>query len=111
MFKNLQMQNKELQDETKDDSEQMPIVIPSSPNAAKPNVMRRYVIMGVEFDNLWKPIELFVGENEFDILLTTDDFKDAAKYVDLESAEYVIEYLNNNYSDYSWHVVVSINGA
>ncbi len=39
MFKNLQMQNKELQAETKDDSEQMPIVIPSSPNAAKPNVI------------------------------------------------------------------------
>lgn len=39
MFKNLQMQNKELQAETKDDSEQLPIVIPSSPNAAKPNVI------------------------------------------------------------------------
>ena len=38
MFKNLQMQNKELQDGTKADSEQMPIVILSSPNAAKPNV-------------------------------------------------------------------------
>ena len=35
------MQNKKLQAETKADSEQMPIVIPSSPNAAKPNVSRR----------------------------------------------------------------------
>ena len=43
MFKNLQMQNKELQAETKDDSEQMPIVIPSSPNAAKPNVSSRII--------------------------------------------------------------------
>lgn len=33
------MLNKELQAETKDDSEQMPIVIPSSPNAAKPSVI------------------------------------------------------------------------
>ena len=33
------MQNKELQAETKADSKQMLIVIPSSPNAAKPNVI------------------------------------------------------------------------
>jgi len=39
MFKNLQMQNKELQDETKADSEQKPIATTSSPNAAKPNVI------------------------------------------------------------------------
>ena len=38
MFKNLQMQNKELQAETKDDSEPKPIATTSSPNAAKPNV-------------------------------------------------------------------------
>ena len=35
------MQNKEFQDETKAYSEQMPIDTTSSPNAAKPNVMRR----------------------------------------------------------------------
>ena len=39
MFKNLKMQNKELQAETKADSEQMSIDIPSRPNAAKPNVV------------------------------------------------------------------------
>ena len=40
------MLNKVRQAETKDDSEQMPIVIPSSPNAAKPNVMCRLSDLG-----------------------------------------------------------------
>ena len=46
MFKNLQMQNKELQAKTKANSEQMPIDTTSSPNAAKP------IVSGSTF--MWK---------------------------------------------------------
>ena len=69
MFKNLQMQKKELQDGTKADSEQMPIIIPSSPNAAKPNVVRRFFFVctgGKLFNGM-------MSFNTFD--LKTDDGK------------------------------------
>lgn len=71
------------------------------------NKQRRFIIVGFEHENLWKPAELFIGENEHEILLTTDNFSEAQNFESLELAEYKIEYLQANYSDYSWHVLVS----
>ena len=54
------MSNKERQAETKVDSEQMPIAIPSSPNAAKPNVSGSLKVVKRGFTNPVATINLFL---------------------------------------------------
>ena len=79
MFKNLQMQNKELQDGTKADSEQMPIATTSSPNAAKPNVVRsfsleQYQKMAESFNKMSFRNKILTLQKNNDILTLASDY-------------------------------------
>lgn len=68
-------------------------------------VMPRFILMGFEFNDLWKVPDLFSHENEDGILMTTDEWDNAETFETIELAEYKREYLQANYSDYTWYVV------
>lgn len=68
-------------------------------------VMPRFVLMGFEYNDLWKVPDLFSHENEDGILMTVDEWDKAEKFETMELAEYKRQYLQVNYNDYTWYVV------
>ncbi len=75
------------------------------PALSKTAVMPRFILMGFEFNDLWKVPDLFSHENEHGILMTTDEWDSAETFETIELAEYKREYLQANYSDYTWYIV------
>lgn len=69
------------------------------------NIMPRFVLMGFEYNDLWKAPDLFSHENEDGILITVDEWDKAEKFETMELAEYKRQYLQVNYNDYTWYVV------
>ena len=76
-----------------------------NPPLRKGDVMPRFILMGFEFNDLWKVPDLFIHENEHGILMTTDEWDSAETFETIELAEYKREYLQENYSDYTWYIV------
>jgi hypothetical protein len=76
-----------------------------TPPLRKGVVMPRFVLMGFEFNDLWKVPDLFSHENEDGILMTVDEWDKAEKFETMELAEYKRQYLQVNYNDYTWYVV------
>jgi hypothetical protein len=76
-----------------------------NPPLSKGVVMPRFVLMGFEFNDLWKVPDLFSHENEDGILMTVDEWDKAEKFETMELAEYKRQYLQVNYNDYTWYVV------
>ena len=72
-------------------------------------VMPRYILMGLEFNDIWKLPDFYVDEKD-DILLTAENDISEAKSFDYDNAVAVKEYLQENYNDYIWYMV-ALNGA
>ena len=75
------------------------------PALRKGDVIPRFILMRFEFNDLWKVPDLFIHENEHGILMTTDEWDSAETFETIELAEYKREYLQENYSDYTWYIV------
>lgn len=78
---------------------------PQKPQLNIGAVMPSFVLMGFEFNDLWKVPDLFSNENEHGILMTTDEWDNAETFETIELAEYKRKYLQANYSDYTWYIV------
>lgn len=68
------------------------------------HVMPRFVLMGFEFNDLWKVPDLFSHEND-GILMTVDEWNKAQVFEAIELAEYKRQYLQANYNGYTWYIV------
>ncbi len=78
---------------------------PQNPALSKTAVMPRFVLMGFEFNDLWKVPDLFSHENEDGILMTVDEWDKAEIFETIGLAEYKRQYLQVNYNDYTWYIV------
>lgn len=67
------------------------------------------VLAGFEYNDTWKVVELFEAENEHGILITTDEWNKAEVFETVELANYKKEYLQANYNDYAWYVLLLNN--
>lgn len=67
--------------------------------------MTKYALIGFEYNNIWKAPTMYAEEiNEQ--LNAADDIWDASKFETLKSAEEKRKYLQENYSDYRWYVII-----
>ena len=78
-------------------------------NGLLQRVMPRYILMGIEFNNIWKLPDFYVGENDGILLTAQDDISNATDF-DYDNAIEAKEWLQENYNDYTWYMV-ALNGA
>ena len=83
--------------------------LPQKPQSNIAAVMPRYILMGIEFNNIWKLPDFYVGENDGILLTAQDDISEATDF-DYDNAIEAKEWLQENYNDYTWYMV-ALNGA
>ena len=82
---------------------------PQKPQSNIGAVMPRFILMGIEFNNIWELPYFYVGKDD-GILLTAQDYIEEATDFDYDNAVEVREWLQENYNDYTWYMV-ALNGA
>lgn len=68
------------------------------------DVMPHFCLMGIEFNNIWKAPDFYVKEED-GMLFTAQDYIEEAASFDYDNAIEVKEWLQENYSDYTWYMV------
>lgn len=67
--------------------------------------MSKFVIIGVEYNDLWNNTELYIGENKHGGLVTTPDFDKALQFETIESAEEKRISVQKEWYDWGWYVL------
>ena len=68
--------------------------------------MKKFILIGLEFNNIWKLPDFYVGEDD-GILITAKDYLSEAALFSLEEAELKQKYLQDNYNDYTWYIMIT----
>jgi len=66
----------------------------------------KYALIGFEYNNIWKVPTMYAYEVEESAIYNADDIWDAAKFETIEQAEEKRGYLQSNYPDYTWYVII-----
>lgn len=72
-------------------------------------VMPRFILMGVEFNDIWKLPDFYVCEDEGTLHTANDDIEEATDF-DYDNAIEAKNWLQEKYNDYTWYMV-ALNGA
>ena len=73
------------------------------------SVMPRFILMGVEFNDIWKLPDFYVCEDEGTLHTANDDIEEATDF-DYDNAIEAKNWLQEKYNDYTWYMV-ALNGA
>lgn len=66
----------------------------------------KYALIGFEYNNIWKVPTMYAYEVDEAAIYHADDIWDAAKFETIEEAEEKRGYLQENYPDYTWYVII-----